>query len=427
MPLPHPPDRKCAAFVNTDGDAAIAALRVPDGDNIIFGAGMVGVRMLDACRRLGIRITAFCDNDRSKNRAGGIPVLSVETASRDFAGANFILALLNPRPALEQLGALGVPQAFSAGLLRRDPVVMHRPDCFGQPFAEYHTVMHTIARQQALAGHLDGSAVSLPCLDVMVTELCTLNCTNCSSLIPYYRPEHHPAHRRADDIVKELQALSSCVDRIFEVVLMGGETLLHPEYHLLAARIARMERVDSVCVLANGTIRPLPEHLSVLADRKIYFRVSDYGRHSPLAAETAAILADNGIAGYLQTYAAWARFLPLPKRGLGRRDLESAFRTCLAPHCYPLRDGKLHRCEFVPNAMRVGAIPDEPGNRVDLAPFMQGERTAGELAAAIDHFAHELSFMPACDYCPGYTRNDECLPPAEQCPRTEAPGRGGPM
>lgn len=401
-------------FINSASDKALDELRLPSAVNIIFGAGYTGAAALDTCLLLGIRVAYFCDNNPGKTLFCGLPVILPEKAAEN-AEANFLLAVTEVGAVLEQLKTCGVDKAFSMGLLTRHPHSLLMPSGFGKHFADYHSLKHCVSRQQHYLEFVENSAVSLPCLDIVITEHCTLKCRNCSTLMPYYQKSHHPRHRPVTEVMDDIDAFSSCVDHITEVVLIGGESLLHPEFHVIAARIAEKSNVGMVCILTNGTLLPSEKQWSFLGSEKIYFRVSDYGKFSTRINELIAELERRNMRGYRQTYERWTRFGFLPRRKLDASGLESLFSACQSKYCFPLRDGKLYRCEFAPNALRLGAIPDEAGNSVDLSPVLRGEISPREFAPLIGAFAFTLDSMPACDYCFGYTENSEAVPPAEQC------------
>jgi len=75
------------------------------------------------------------------------------------------------------------------------------------------------------------------------------------------------------------------------------------------------------------------------------------------------------------------------------------YKTCSAKYLYTLLDGKLYSCPFIANADKLNAIPDNPGNYVDL--YSDTEK----VKLKIKKLVKGVKFLPACDFCDGRPYN----------------------
>ena len=91
-------------------------------------------------------------------------------------------------------------------------------------------------------------------IDVVLTQRCTLKCTDCSNLMQYYSK---PAQIDTSVILKSLQALKSCFDYVHEFRIIGGEPLLNKEFGKIIDYISKNFNYGYIVVYTNGTIIPL--------------------------------------------------------------------------------------------------------------------------------------------------------------------------
>jgi hypothetical protein len=86
------------------------------------------------------------------------------------------------------------------------------------------------------------------------------------------------------------------------------------------------------------------------------------------------------------------------------------FRECCCKNLFTLMSGKLFRCPFAANADRLGAVPDQADDYVDL--LAQTERSA--LKTAVKTLIFEKKSLEVCDYCYGRPLNAPHITPGTQ-------------
>lgn len=105
-------------------------------------------------------------------------------------------------------------------------------------------------------------------MDFVITTFCNLNCKNCWVLIPYYK---QPFHYDLEIIKTNLKKLSDC-DKVKNIQLIGGETLLHPDINEIIRYISTLN-FDIISIYTNCTVIPnnFEEALQVMDTRFILY------------------------------------------------------------------------------------------------------------------------------------------------------------
>lgn len=396
------------ALVDSADAGALDALRRPGAVNVIFGAGHVGGAILSRCREQGIPITAFCDNDPTKTSCCDLPVWRPTKALRDHPGANIIAAVVELALVAAQLAELGVKRLFTAGLL--ESATATASPAFGPELRNRQVERLCLSAHR---GYFDYPARINPGVGIefMITERCTLKCLDCANLMQYYRS---PRNRHAAEVMREMDTVADCVDDLLEMRLIGGEPLLHPEFHLLASHAAAKANVETVAVITNGTVIPREEQWAALSNPKICFRISDYGDLSTRRDALIGELRRRNIPGYVVDVGSWNRWRLCGARGLPPEELRRVFAACRNARCLTVMNGRLYRCEHAANAANLGAMPDHPADYIDLRPLMNQAKSVAEARAELGRFFYEMEFIPACDYCPGAFRDTRTVAPAAQ-------------
>lgn len=392
-------------FIDSNDDAAIQELRRPDAINIIFGAALLGERTLAACRHLAIDVACFCDNDPKKKALGGIPVLKPEDAAGKYPGANIFFAITLPNPMIRQLRAMGVKKLFGIGIVRRLPGALSRPAGVGDAFGESLFINRAIWVQQGWMNYLQGRGVSLPFVESMITERCSLRCLNCANLMQYYT---RPQHRSFDDVCAEIDAICDAADAIGELRLIGGEPLLHPDFHRIAVHAAAKPNVEWVNILTNGTLLLRDEQWDSLPRDKVFFTITDYGELSGKKERLLDAMRHHGVHGWMQHHSTWTRCYFPGRRNLSEETKREHYLECYSAVCLTLLDKRLYHCEYSANAHHLRAMEAHATDSIPLFP-------AEALRLRLADFVYGTTTLESCDYCLGIGRDGEKVPPAEQC------------
>lgn len=121
--------------------------------------------------------------------------------------------------------------------------------------------------------------VNLRTLDLVITEKCSLRCRECSNLIQYYQK---PQNFSFLELQKEIEQLMRICNEIYEIRVIGGEPLIHPQCVDIIEYLHSFETIKRICVYTNATLMLSEDMLKSLAftRNKTWFSISDYGKLS---------------------------------------------------------------------------------------------------------------------------------------------------
>ena len=120
--------------------------------------------------------------------------------------------------------------------------------------------------------------------DIPLCTLCTLNCKNCASLMPYY-------DKKTDFDLEEIKlgvsTLLDVVDFVPRINILGGEPFLSknlvPIVKLLKSKYNT--KIGVVKLTTNGTVLPKEDVLKELIWNKLEVRISKYGQYTTKSSE----------------------------------------------------------------------------------------------------------------------------------------------
>lgn len=394
-------------FVNFSDTEAPVELCDSSRENIIFGAGHVGGEVLDVCTRLGVPVTAFCDNNPGKTLFNHLRVALPEQMVREYPRARFLIATSYLRQAAEQLTCLGVTEAYSVGFIAAHKNLDNGYAASGMDLLAYILLKTCLSVQRDFFDYPEKIGPGFA-LEFMLTQRCSLKCKDCSNLMGYYaEPRHYPI----EQLKTMFEVLHSHLDHLPEVRLIGGEPLLHPQFHELALMAAESDKVDVVTIATNGTVLPRDEQLDALINDKVIIKISDYGKLSVNRERLVSECDRRGIHCIVLHPKEWNQWGLPGKQGLSAEEIRALFLSCNVVSCLTVMDGRLYHCEHAAHGTHLGGIPDDMGNYVELFP---SAHKTSEIGHDIWRFVYEKSCMPACDYCFGSTRQSKQVEPAIQ-------------
>ena len=203
-----------------------------------------------------------------------------------------------------------------------------------------------------------------------------------------------------------------------ELRIIGGDALMNKQWPQIVERALDEDRIKRVVIYTNGAIVPGAEQAVLLRHAKVLMIVTDYGPLSRKLGELRAFLAEHGIAHRILQVDSWLDCASLDKHDRSAQDNALVYQTCCARNMASLSDGRLFRCPFAANADRLGAVPDNAGDYVDLLGGADIVATRRELKA----YLGRATPLATCDYCNGRPLSGKEVPPAVQieAPRTYA-------
>lgn len=368
-----------------------------DAPVFIYGFGLAGRW---SSLQLPGNILGFIDTDAKKagRTFNGHQVYTVNEASQ-LANDNtqILITAVDINDVLPALRKIPHKSWFALGKYLDNTTV--EPGHFEEStqFVEYALK----AVEECHKGYLDTSRLFLRSVDLVITEKCSLKCKDCSNLMQYYEA---PVDLPYDEVTADFDALIQGVDHIHEVRLIGGEPFMNKEIYKIIEYVVASPKISQLVVYTNGMIPIKKEFAHILTNPKVVFTITDYGDLAKNTLRVAASLEEIGVAFRLHPPENWTDSGVIEDFDRGLEENKTLFAECCGKNLYTVSAGKFYRCPFAANADRLQAIPDDPLNSVPV--------TAGQ--AAIRHYATQIDYLPACNYCKGRSFGAPEIEPAIQ-------------
>ena len=100
-------------------------------------------------------------------------------------------------------------------------------------------------------------------IEVHLTHHCNLNCASCTHYAPLYTDEYF---KPLDEYMKEIAQLAALYQRsLYQIRLLGGEPLLHPDIMSFCAATRYAFPYTSVEIVTNGILLPtMPQNFLIV-------------------------------------------------------------------------------------------------------------------------------------------------------------------
>jgi len=396
---------------------------------VIYGADLVGKAMYNACKSLGIKVECFCDDSIWKIELSGTPIVFgldvVEPAKlRDrFSDAHFLVSSTYINDIIGHLESLGFDKWYDCSLLRGfDCWADQYTDSWGKRTLLGAFVDFTVnACLLSHEGYLNKDKLFVRCVDLVITEKCSLKCRDCSNLMQYYLK---PKNYSLEDTLRSIDLLCEQVDEIYEMRVIGGEPFMNKDTHLIIERLAREEKIKRIVIYTNGTIPLRREQISSFVHDKIMFLLTDYSQSSALITrqkstskidQLEAQLKENGIDYDRKPVGGWVDCATIDHYERTPEENQKVFDYCCAKNNVTLMagDSKLYNCPFAANGYTLGAFPSEIANE-GIGDIIDISEKDDDIKNKIHDFVYRKDFVSACDYCAGREYEKPEIVPAVQ-------------
>lgn len=369
----------------------IQSLKQTGAPIIIAAAVKESEAIANACRDIGINVSAFCDSEKRKSNDPfcNLEVIHTPTLPKRFPKARFLIATQQIQDVVDQLSGMGY-QDFHSGLeLVENYDVSQHQHIISQPYMETRLSVYKKSHEV----YFDKEKTYMRSVDVMITTKCSMKCESCSNLMQYYK---NPANSDYKSTLEALEIINENVDYISEFRVIGGEPLMNKEWTQIVNGIVEKNAERKIFIYTNGTIAPKNSQLEIFKGNKnINFVITDYGKLSRNINKLTDLLNSYEIR-YSRTAAEhWIDCSSIRHHKRTTSELEEVFKQCCVKYIYTLLNGRLYRCPFIANAANLNAIPDNPANYVDLF-----SKTVN-VKQQVRRLVKVAKFFPACDFCVG--------------------------
>lgn len=358
----------------------------------VFGAWIVGMRVMSVLMDNDIEVDAFCDSEFSKQESefGNRRVLSIEELLDKYRSdqISIIIAHSDVENAISMIDGKDsvnwyiMPDIFDIREVEKD--------CNPSDLVKLKSTWYA---QKSIC---DQERTIINSLDFVLTEKCSLRCRECSNLMQYY---HTPQNFEGSKLISDLKKLLSVCDWVYELRLIGGEPFVYPELEIIIDYLPNFSNLESICIYTNGTICPKDTLLKKIAEKKIWLSISNYGKLSKKLDELVNRLDIYNIYYEIKDIDFWTKCSSINKRNRSEHDLMDVYKQCCVKHCLTLLDGTLYPCPFIANGLNLRALPQEMGN------FISVRDTAKDvLGTKIKDTLFSRDYFTLCDYCNGRPR-----------------------
>lgn len=230
-------------------------------------------------------------------------------------------------------------------------------------------------------------------------NICTLKCRHCFEAVPYV-----PADRRrfipGENVVRDIEKLSSACNFLTLLEFIGGEPFLHPDLPMILNHAMTIKNIGSIHVFTNGTVVPSDELCAALKNERITVYISNY--QASLAEnliqkikETEMKLERYGINYLFGRKQAWLDFsgFDLFSAEESEEELKQRFIDCQFHNCNRLHDGTLYICAHQYAGAAIGKL-QEQGETIKIHEY-----SVEELGKKLEEMKR-MEFIDACRYCP---------------------------
>lgn len=380
-------------------------------DIIIFGAGVYSEPAIHSLKQFGVTPVCICDNSLMKvgTKVMGISVILPNEAFKKYPEAIIIItaAWKYFDEINSQLKRMGWNDIYDCANLLSN--FEYDRDTFTNSVGALNLDLDSYFYEYFIKNYPD--KLILPSVDIVITEKCSLKCKDCSNLMQYYS---NPKDIDFDKLFGSLDVLMECVDYVFELRILGGETFMNKYAHKYIERLFKYKNFTRIAVYSNGTIIPKDENLKCLINEKIYLRISDYGELSRNLEKMKNLFSKSGIVYDSQQIFKWqdCAQVRLIERTLD--DLKTVYSSCCAKNTFTLHKAKLYICPFAANADNLEMLPHFSDEIIKLDKDSSYQQIRNRL---FDMLRNKL-FYSVCNFCSGRSLEELSITAAIQ---TEKP------
>tara|TARA_B100001123_G_C15330306_1_gene1031011 strand:+ start:2410 stop:3633 length:1224 start_codon:yes stop_codon:yes gene_type:complete len=384
----------------------------PNQKIILFGAGRLGKLALNALQANGLDVYAFYDSSEYKQgeEVCNTKILdlnelsALEKTSIIFITNNYISYVQN---FLRKLGFKNIYDCIHLF----DEIKKIK---INQNLNEYD--INSIDREISFhKSAIDKSKIEndeslhLKCIDIVVTEKCSMKCKDCSNLMQYYE---RPQNSDLNLMFETLDKFMSCLDSLYEFRVLGGDPFMNKELHKTIEKLKEYKNAQNIVVYTNATIIPKNENFECLKDDKITIEITNYGKDlSRKHDELVELLNLNKIKYRSRPPGDWNACGTLKFYERSEKELQRVFDNCCMSDVTTMMDGILFRCPFAANATKLKAVPYVENEVINLNHDITDK---DNLKKKIKNFNNNKKPLTACSYCGGRDYSSEIIKPAIQ-------------
>ena len=239
--------------------------------------------------------------------------------------------------------------------------------------------------------------VEIPQVEFVITTKCSLKCRDCVNYIPTIK---NHIFSNCEQLKNDIKSLVDSVDKINNLILIGGEPLLHNNLPELVDFCCKIKKIKNLWIVSNGTIIPSALLINILKKYryKIRFWISNYTKNVKLAQrlhdnEIINLLKENNIKYIFNESLMWETTSPIQDNHRTKEEIRAYYLRCKHP-CVSVIEGKLTPCPRISTYI-VNKITDFYPNE-DYVCLRNSTHT--NIRKELINF-YSKDYFKSCNYC----------------------------
>ena len=373
---------------------------------IIYGTGSVGEAIFQECFKKNIPIECFCDDESGSTgkKLFGLEVLKLETIKEKYENIEFYIAIPTACSIIDKLKRNG----FNKWKLANE--ILDNKNYINYSY-EVNKKIAIFEIEECLTLHKHynkENKLLIRSLDLVITEKCSLKCSQCSNLMEHYK---NPKNFSIDNIILQVNDLLNYLDKIFELRIIGGEPFMNKDIFKILEKLVEYEKINRIILFTNGTILPPKNKWKYLKNEKIVFFITDYGKLSKNIDKLKDNLKNEDIPYKILKSDKWSP-CTIKKHKRSKEELKEIYSQCCAKNLITFLKNKLYTCPFIANLDNLNLVNIDKEDFIDLSSLNPTNNK--ESRKLIQDFLFKKSLFSSCDYCLGRPFNGEKIQAAQQ-------------
>lgn len=373
-----------------------------DSKIVIYGTTVGGKIIFQCLQAVGVNATFFCDRNGKYLEFCGIPVKQPSILGEEKNCKILIATTRSFNSVCQYLDEIGQGKVYSCiNLIKirsiEDILCDENERALVEDFYEKYPVYAGIMKNE----------IMFPSLEVFITERCTLKCRDCSHLIPRYLK---PIDYEIDEIIDDLEKVLKVVGKISDLIILGGEPLLHKQLYRILEWGYQQEKIGTMTIISNGTVNINEDLLNVMEKTKARIRLSNYGHYSVKLKNILCKCKERNIACYVNDEL-WTDMGAIYNHNYSEKELKAVYKDCPFAYAFLMIRGKVFRCAHVAHLNNLGIIDSYDYDSVDIKEIT--DEKIDEKKKELQKYM-QIDYLQGCNYCNGIKNSIQGIEPAIQ-------------
>ena len=325
---------------------------------ILFGTSYLGKLALHALEKRGLSVSNFYDSDerKQKNIFCNKKVLNFKELadlSKDtifFISNNYINSVTALLKEMKFNNIFNCVELCETSEFSKSEMNLND---YESKHISREIAFHRSACEQIF--NRENDILNLKCVDITVTEKCSMKCKDCSNLMQYYVK---PKNAELESLFKNIDRLMECIDWIYEFRVLGGDPFMNKELYKILNKLSEYKNAENIVIYTNATIMPKNENFEVLKNKKITLEITNYGDNlSRKHDELIKSCKESNIKFRTRPPGRWTECGTLKYYERSKEELQRMYDNCCMRDVPAMMYGVLYKCPFAANATNLKAIP----------------------------------------------------------------------